>query len=74
MGVGDVERLIMARQKLKKTRSRVITGEAKEHVEARLLLKHSLDRMSKKLASQEVMVSAESIHQRLINNRKLRGA
>ena len=56
------------------TRPRVITGEVKEQVEVRLLLKHSLDQISKKLASQGIMVSAGSIYQHLLNDRKRRGA
>ncbi len=73
MAVGDVERLIMARQKLKKTRPRVIIGEVKEQVEARLLLKYSLDQISKKLASQGIMISVEFIYQHLLNDRKRGG-
>ena len=42
-------------------------------VEVRLLLKHSLDQISKKLASQGIMVSAGSIYQHLLNDRKRRG-
>ena len=74
MAVGGVERLSMARQRLKKTRPRVITREVKEQAEAQLLLKHSFDQISKKLALQGVMLSAESIYQHLINDRKHMGA
>lgn len=66
--------LAMARQKLKKTRPKVITGEVKEQVEVRLLLKHSPDQISKKLALQEMMVSPESIYQHILNDRKSGGA
>ena len=74
MAVGGVECLSMARQRLKKTRPRVITREVKEQAEAQLLLKHSFDQISKKLALQGVIVSAESIYQHLINDRKHKGA
>ena len=42
-------------------------------VDVRLLLKHSLDQISKKLASQGIMVSAEFIYQYLLNDRKRGG-
>lgn len=42
-------------------------------VDVRLLLKHSLDQISKKLASQGIMVSAKFIYQHLLNDRKRGG-
>ena len=62
--------LARARQKLKKTRPKVITGEVREQVEARLLLKHSPDQISEKMALQKMFVSHESIYQYVLSDRK----
>jgi len=62
--------LAKMRQKQKKTRAKVITGEVKEQVEARLLVKHSPDQISKKLALAGMSVSHESIYQHVLVDRK----
>jgi IS30 family transposase len=69
----QADALAKARQKQKKTRPKVITGEIKEQVEARLLLKHSPDQISKKLALQGMLVSHESIYQYVSGDRKSGG-
>ncbi|MDB4434761.1 helix-turn-helix domain-containing protein [Akkermansiaceae bacterium] len=65
--------LAKERQKLKRARPKVITGEIQEQVEARLLLKHSPDQISKILASQGMMVSPETIYQHILSDRKTEG-
>ena len=48
----------------------MITGEVREQVEARLLLKHSPDQISEKMALQKMFVSRESIYQYVLSDRK----
>lgn len=66
--------LAKARQSLKTTRKKVMTGEIQQQVEARLLLNHSPDQISKKLALQGVIVSHESIYCHVRNDRKSGGS
>ncbi|MDB4433569.1 helix-turn-helix domain-containing protein, partial [Akkermansiaceae bacterium] len=60
--------LAKARQK-KKGRAKVITGVVKEQVDARILVKHSPDQISKKLKLQNIHVSHESIYQYILAGR-----
>jgi IS30 family transposase len=60
--------LAKARQK-KKGRAKVITGVVKEQVDARILVKHSPDQISKKLKLQNIHVSHESIYQYILADR-----
>jgi len=66
--------LAKVRQSLKTTRKKVMTGEIQQQVEARLLLNHSPDQISKKLALQGVTVSHESIYCHVRNDRKSGGS
>ena len=66
--------LAKTRQKQKKTRPKVIVEEVKQQVEARLLLKHSPDQISKKLALMGMSVSCESIYQYVRIDRKNGGS
>lgn len=63
-----------ARQKLKKRRGKVIVGEVKEQVDARLLLKHSPDQISAKLSLMGICVSHESIYQYVLADRQRGGS
>jgi IS30 family transposase len=65
----QADELARARQK-KKGRAAVITGEVKEQVDARILLKHSPDQISKKLGLLKLKVSHESIYQYILEDRK----
>lgn len=62
-----------ARQKEKRRRAKVIVGELKDEVEARLILKHSPDQISKTLALAGMQVSHESIYNHVIADRKKGG-
>jgi len=62
-----------ARLKEKKRRDKVIVGDLKDKVEARLMLKHSPDQISKTLALAGIKVSHESIYQHVIADRKSGG-
>lgn len=53
-----------------KGRAAVITGEVKEQVDVRILLKHSPDQISKKLGLLKLKVSHESIYQYILEDRK----
>jgi IS30 family transposase len=59
-----------ARQKKKRGRSKVLVGDLKDEVEARLILKHSPDQISKTLALAGMQVSHESIYKHVIADRK----
>jgi len=62
--------LAKERQKSKATRPKIIVGEIKSEVEARLLVKHSPDQISKKLALDGLKVSHETIYQYVLCDRK----
>lgn len=66
--------LAKERQKLKVTRPKVIAGKIKDQVEARLLVKHSPDQISNKLALEGLVVSHESIYQYVLDDRKSGGS
>ena len=53
--------LAMDRQRHKKKRSKVIDGVIREEIEARILIKHSPDQISKKLKRGGLKVSHETI-------------
>lgn len=61
------------RQRKKKRRSKVITERVKSEVDARLILKHSPDQISKKLAEKGTKVSHESIYSYILDDRKAGG-
>jgi IS30 family transposase len=58
----QAEGLARTRQKEKKGRTKVIQGEVKNQVSGRLLIKHSPDQISQKLALLGMAVSHESIY------------
>ncbi|MDB4586217.1 IS30 family transposase [Akkermansiaceae bacterium] len=60
--------LAKARQQ-QKARAKVITGVVKEQVDARILVKHSPDQISKKLKLQNIHVSHGSIYQYILADR-----
>jgi len=60
--------LAKARQQ-QKGGAKVITGVVKEQVDARILVKHSPDQISKKLKLQNIHVSHESIYQYILADR-----
>jgi len=62
--------LAKERQKLKRTRSKVIVGEIANQVVGRLLVKHSPDQISKKLALDGLEVSHETIYKYVRGDRK----
>ncbi len=64
--------LAKARQQ-KKCRAKVITGAVKQQVDARMLLKHSPDQISKKLKLQNIHVSHETIYQYILGDRESGG-
>lgn len=66
----QAQEMARERQKLKTARPKVVSGEIKDQVEARLFLKHSPDQISRKLALEGVLVSHESIYQHVVVDRK----
>ena len=62
--------LARTRQEQKRSRAKVVTGEVKDQVEARLLMKHSPDQISEKLSLMGMSVSHESIYQHVLIDRK----
>ena len=66
----QADEMAAVRQKQKKARSKVITREVKQEVEARLLMKHSPDQISNKLRLRGIGVSHESIYQHVLADRK----
>lgn len=54
----------------KKSRPKIVVGEIKKQVDARLQLKHSPDQISKSLLKLELTVSHETIYQYVIVDRK----
>jgi IS30 family transposase len=67
---GQADRLARERGKLKKSRPRVVVGELKYEVEARLRMKHSPDQISNRLAMEGMEVSHESIYRHVARDRK----
>lgn len=62
------------RQREKRGREKVLVGDLKDEVEARLMLKHSPDQISKALALRGLRVSHESIYQHVVADRKSGGS
>jgi len=69
----QAQRFAEDRQSEKASRPKVVTGEIKDQVDARLLLKHSPDQISKKLAMEGLHVSHESIYRYVIADKKAGG-
>lgn len=70
----QAERLSQERQAAKNKRPRLIVGELREQIEARLMLKHSPDQISHALTKQGVRVSHETIYRHVIADRKNGGS
>jgi IS30 family transposase len=66
----EATRMAGARARGKLPRSMVITGEVKTEVEARLLLKHSPEQISGKLAKLGIAVSCEAIYMHVERDKK----
>ena len=66
----QADRLATERKANKKSRPKVVVGEVKNQVDARLQLKHSPDQISKTLEKMELKVSHESIYQYVYEDRK----
>ena len=66
----QADRLAAERKANKKSRPKVVVGEVKNQVDARLQLKHSPDQISKTLEKMELKVSHESIYQYIYEDRK----
>lgn len=66
----QAQRLAEGRQSEKKSCPKVVTGEIREEVDARLLLKHSPDQISKRLALEGRQVSHESIYGYIATDKK----
>ncbi|MDA7931796.1 IS30 family transposase [Akkermansiaceae bacterium] len=66
----QAEGLARTRKKQKKGRTKVIRGEVKNQVDARLLVKHSPDQISNTLALFGIAVSHESIYEYVSVDRK----
>ena len=58
------------RQSHKNTRPKIIVGELKKQVDARLQLKHSPDQISKKLQKIDLKISHETIYLYILDDRK----
>lgn len=67
---GQADRLARERGKQKRTRPRVVVGELRDEVEARLRIKHSPDQISNSLAMEGAEVSHESIYRHVARDRK----
>jgi IS30 family transposase len=66
----QAQRLAAGRRSAKRVRPKVVAGRLREEVEARLLLKHSPDQISKRLALEGVSVSHESIYAHIAAEKK----
>lgn len=66
----QADRLALERKANKKSRPKVVVGEVKNQVDARLQLKHSPDQISKTLEKMKLKVSHESIYQYVYEDRK----
>jgi transposase, IS30 family len=69
----QAQRFADERQGGKRSRARVVTGAIKEQVEARLLVKHSPDQISKALALEGLQVSHEAIYRHIGADKKAGG-
>ncbi len=66
-------RLAAERKSQKRTRPKVMVGNIKDEVEARLMIKHSPDQISKSLALRDLKVSHETIYQHIADDRRAGG-
>jgi IS30 family transposase len=66
-------RLAAERKSEKRTRPKVMVGNIKDEVEARLRIKHSPDQISKSLALRDLKVSHETIYQHIADDRRVGG-
>ncbi len=66
----QAQRLSEERRSQQASRPKVVVGEIKDQVDARLLLKHSPDQISKKLAMEGLQVSHESIYRYVMADKK----
>lgn len=69
----QADRLAKARQAAKRSRPKVMVGELKEEVEARLRIKHSPEQISNTLALRGLQVSHETIYQHVVRDKKAGG-
>lgn len=69
----QADRFAMDRKSLKRTRPQVMVGILKDEVDARLMIKHSPDQISKALTFKGLKVSHETIYQHVANDRKAGG-
>ena len=69
----QADRLARERKSEKRTRPQVMVGILKDEVEARLMIKHSPDQISKSLALKGFKVSHETIYQHVARDRKAGG-
>jgi len=69
----QADRLATERKSLKRTRPTVMVGILKDEVEARLMIKHSPDQISKALVFKGLKVSHETIYQHVADDRKAGG-
>lgn len=72
-GSHQAHELALARQKQKNSRPKIIVGDFKNQVEARLRLKHSPDQISGSLLIIGVHVSHESIYKHILADREAGG-
>lgn len=66
----QAQRIAEGRQSGKPSRPKVVAGQVREEVEARLLLKHSPDQISERLAMEGVHVSHESIYRHIARDKR----
>jgi IS30 family transposase len=66
----QAQRFSDTRQSKKRARPKVVTGSVKEQIDARLLLKHSPDQISKTLELEGVSVSHEAIYRYILADKK----
>jgi len=66
----QAQRNAEGRQSEKPSRPKVVVGRVREEVEARLLLKHSPDQISERLALEGMRVSHESIYTHIARDKK----
>jgi IS30 family transposase len=69
----QADRLAKARQAAKRSRPKVMVGELKEEVEARLRIKHSPEQISNALTLKGLQVSHETIYQHAARDKKAGG-
>ena len=66
----QADNFAIERQSNKNTRPRIVEGELKRQVDARLQLKHSPDQISKKLQKIDLKISHETIYLYILDDRK----